>query len=117
MHTVVVVEHQHDSVFLRQARQGLSDLALRLVAKNFGKRGWGGMIEETLNVDFFRYGTFLVLSAAELIDAVMGGDLRKPRTERHHLVFLVQNSIKLQEDFSGGILSIFGLAKKLSAGL
>jgi len=117
MHPVVVVEHQHDSVFLWQARQGLSDLALCLVAKNFGERGWGRMIEETLNVDFFRYGTFLVLSAAELIDAVMGGDLRKPRTERHQFVFLVQNSVQLQENFSGGILSIFGMTKKLSAGL
>src|ERR1700722_167750 len=117
MHTVVVVEHQHDSVFLRQACQGLSDLALGLVAKNFGERGWGGMIEETLDVDFFRYGTFFVLSAAQLIDAVMCGDLRKPRTERHQLIFLVQNSIKLQEDFGAGILSIFGLTKKLSAGL
>jgi hypothetical protein len=75
------------------------------------------MIEETLNVDFFRYGTFLVLSAAELIDAVMGGDPRKPRTERHHLVFLVQNPVQLQENFSGGILGILGLTKKLSAGL
>ena len=117
MHTVVVVEDQDDSVFLRQACQSLSDLALCLVAKNFGERGWGGMIEETLNVDFFRYGVFLVFSAAELIDTVMCGDLRKPRTERHQLIFLVQNSIKLQEDFSGGILSIFGLTKKLSAGL
>ena len=117
MHTVVVVEHQHDSVFLWQAGQGLSDLALCFVAKNFGERGRCGMIEETLNVDFFRYGVFLVFSAAELIDAVMCGDLRKPRTERHQLIFLVQNSIKLQEDFSGGILSVFGLTKKLSAGL
>jgi hypothetical protein len=30
---------------------------------------------------------------------------------------LVENPVKLQEDFSGGILSIFGLTKKLSAGL
>jgi hypothetical protein len=117
MHPVVVVEHQHDSVFLWQARQGLSDLALCLVAKNFAERGRSGMIEETLYVDFFRYGTLLVLSAAELIDAVMGGDLRKPRAERHHLVFLVQNPVQLQEDFGGGILCVFGLTKKLSAGL
>jgi hypothetical protein len=117
MHAVVVVEDQDDSVFLRQASQGLSDLALCLVAKNFGERGWGGMIEETLDVDFFRYGVFLVFSAAELIDAMVCGDLRKPRTEWHHLIFLVQNSVKLQEHFSGGILSIFGLAEKLSAGL
>jgi hypothetical protein len=117
MHTVVVVEDKDDSVFLRQACQGLPDLAFGLVAKNFGERGWGGMIEETLDVDFFRYGVFLVLSAAELIDAVMRGDLRKPGAEGHRLIFLVQNSVKLQEDFGGGILCIFGLAKKLSAGL
>jgi hypothetical protein len=76
MHPVVVVEDQHDSVFLRQACQGFSDLALCLVAKNFRERGWGGMIEEALDVDFFRYAVFLLFSAAELIDAVMGGDLR-----------------------------------------
>jgi hypothetical protein len=75
------------------------------------------MIEETLDVDFFPYRVFLMFSAAELIDAVMRGDLRKPGAEWHHLIFLVQNSVKLQEDFSGGILSIFGLTKKLSAGL
>jgi hypothetical protein len=47
----------------------------------------------------------------------MGCDLRNPRSERHHLVFLVQDSIKLQEDFSSGILSVFELTKKLFAGL
>src|ERR1700675_2989895 len=102
MHTVVVVEDQDDSVFLRQACQSLSDLALCLVAKNFGERGWGRMIEETLNVDFFRYGTFLVLSAAELIDAVMGGDLRKPRGEWEELGVLGQGSGQLRDSFGGG---------------
>jgi hypothetical protein len=75
------------------------------------------MIKEALHVEVFQYGVFLMLSAAELIDAVMRGDLRKPGAERHHLIFLVQNPVQLQEDFSCGILGIFGLAEKLSAGL
>jgi hypothetical protein len=58
-----------------------------------------------------------VLSSPELVDAVMGRYLRDPRAERHRLIFLVQNSVKLQEDLSSGILGIFELAEKLSAGL
>jgi hypothetical protein len=47
----------------------------------------------------------------------MGGYLRNPRAERHDFIFLVQHSVKLQEDFSRGILSVFELMKKLSADL
>jgi hypothetical protein len=75
------------------------------------------MIEETANVEFLQRGALLVLSSPELIDTVMGCYLRKPWAERHHLIFLVQHSVKLQEDFSSGILSVFGLTKELSAGL
>jgi hypothetical protein len=75
------------------------------------------MIQKTVNVDFLQRGTLLVLSSPKLIDTVMGCYLRKPRAERHDLIFLVQHSIKFQENFSSGILSVRDLTKKLSAGL
>lgn len=74
------------------------------------------MIQQAVNVDFLQ-GAFLVFSSTELIDAMMGCYLRKPRAERDDFIFLVQHSVKLQEDFGGGILSIFELAKELSASL
>jgi hypothetical protein len=58
-----------------------------------------------------------VLSSAKLIDTVVGCYLRNPRAEGHHLIFLVQDSVQLQEDFSSSILSVFELTKKLFAGL
>jgi hypothetical protein len=75
------------------------------------------MIKQTVNVDFFQRGAVLVFSSAELIDAVVGRYLRNPGTERHHLIFLVQHAVKLQEDFSSGVLSILELTEKLSADL
>jgi hypothetical protein len=58
-----------------------------------------------------------VFSSSKVVDAVMGRDLRNPRTERHHFILLVQHSVKLQEDFSSCVLSVFELTKKLSADL
>ena len=58
-----------------------------------------------------------MLFSPELIDTVMGGYLRNPRAERHDFVFLVQHPVKLQEDFSRGILGVFELMEKLSADL
>jgi hypothetical protein len=75
------------------------------------------MIQKTFNVDLLQRGAFLVFSSAELVDAVMGGYLRKPRAERDDFIFLVQHSVKLQEDFGGGILSVFQLAKEFSTSL
>ncbi|MDQ1409933.1 MAG: hypothetical protein QOJ41_1668, partial [Acidobacteriaceae bacterium] len=58
-----------------------------------------------------------MFSSPQFIDTVMGCYLRDPRPERHCLIFLVQNSVELEKDFSCGILSVFGLTKKLSASL
>ncbi|HXM90419.1 MAG TPA: hypothetical protein VN974_02670 [Candidatus Dormibacteraeota bacterium] len=75
------------------------------------------MIQKAVNIDFLQRGALLVLSSSEVIDTMMGRYLRNPRAEGHHFIFLVQHSVKLQEDFSGGILSVFELTKKLFADL
>jgi hypothetical protein len=75
------------------------------------------MVQETFNIDFLQRGAPLVLSSPEVIDAVVGRYLRNPRAEGHHFIFLVQHSVKLQEDFRGGVLSVFELTKELSADL
>ncbi|HEV7512532.1 MAG TPA: hypothetical protein VGO27_12610 [Candidatus Acidoferrum sp.] len=75
------------------------------------------MIQETVNIDVLQRGALLVLSSPEVIDTVMGRYLRNPWAEGHHFIFLVQHSVKLQENFRGSILSVFELTKKLSADL
>jgi hypothetical protein len=75
------------------------------------------MVQKAVNVDFLQGGALLVFPSSQFVDAVMCCYLRNPRTEWHHLVFLVQHPVKLQEDFSSGIFSIFKLTKKLSADL
>jgi hypothetical protein len=114
-HAVVVAQYEHNSVFFREARQGSSDSTLSLVAKNFGERGRCGMVQEAVNIDFLQRGALLVFPSSQFVDAVVGCYLRNPRAERHHLIFLVQHSVELQEDFRSGILGIFKLTKKLSA--
>jgi hypothetical protein len=75
------------------------------------------MIQESVNVDVLQRGTLFVPSSPKLIDTVMRCYLGNPWTERHHLIFLVQHPVELQEDFGSGILSIFELTEKLSADL
>jgi hypothetical protein len=73
------------------------------------------MVQEAVNIDFLQRGALLVFPSSQFVDAVVGCYLRNPRAERHHLIFLVQHSVELQEDFRSGILGIFKLTKKLSA--
>jgi hypothetical protein len=75
------------------------------------------MIQEIVNVDFLQRGALLVFSSSKVVDTVMRCYLRNPRTKRHHFIFLVQHSVKLQEHFSGGVLSVFELTKELSTDL
>ena len=58
-----------------------------------------------------------MLSSSKVVDTVMSRYLRNPRAEGHQFIFLVQHSVKLQEDFRGSILSVFELTKKLFADL
>lgn len=75
------------------------------------------MIQKGIRVDVLQRTAFLVFTPPELIDAVVGCYLGNPRAERDRLLFLVPHSVKLQEDFSCGIFSVFVLTEKTSADL